>query len=114
MLHDLRYAVRTLAKAPGATAITVFSLALGLGVNVAVFTAYKAFFLRQLDARHPEEMVNIALRHDSGRMDPNFSYPDYEAYRDSLRAVNGLVAYRPVKVKLSSAGARIDQRASAA
>ncbi len=59
-------------------------------------------------------MVNIGLSRDSGIVDANFSYPDYEAYRDSIRALNGVVAYRPLRVTLTSAGTRIDQRTSAA
>lgn len=113
MLHDLRYGIRTLAKNPWSTAVTIFSLALGIGVNVAVFTAYKAFLLRPLDAKNAEEMVNIALTRESGALEVNFSYPDYEAYRDSVRTFGGLVAYRPQRLQLSSAGERIDQRTAA-
>lgn len=112
MLQDLRYGMRTLRRTPWVSAITVFSLALGIGVNVTVFTAYKAFFLRPLDARNHEEMANIALTRESGAIDANFSYPDYEAYRDSVRAFTGIAAYRPQQLQLSSAGAQPQAEAS--
>src|ERR1700737_4793252 len=65
VLHDLQYGVRMLFRNPGATAVTVLALALGIGVNTAVFTAYKAMVARPLDARAPSEMVNLALVRDS-------------------------------------------------
>jgi predicted permease len=112
LLRDLRFGIRTLLGSPWSTAITVLSLALGIGINVAVFTAYKAFFLRQLDARNAGEMVNIALSRESGATDAAFSYPDYDAYRASIPAFSGLIAYRPAKAALSSVGAGIDQRSA--
>lgn len=111
-LLDLRYGIRSLSRSPWSSAITVLSLALGIGVNTAVFTAHKAFVDRQLDARNPGEMVNIALRRDSGSIDSAFSFPDYEAYRDSVRGFSGLIAFRSAKVTLSNAGGMIDQRTS--
>jgi hypothetical protein len=83
-----------LSRNPWSTAITILLLALGIGVNTAVFTAYKAFVRRPLDARNPSEMVNVALRRDSGSTEYTFSYPDYEAFRDSVRGFSGLVAFR--------------------
>ena len=46
--------------------MSILALALGIGVNVAVFTAYKAFVARPLDARDPSTLVNFALRLQSG------------------------------------------------
>src|SRR6185436_15888948 len=103
---------RALSRSPWSSAVTVLSLALGIAVNTAVFTAYRAFVDRPLDARNPREMVNIALRGDSGAVESEFSYPDYEAYRDSVRSFSGLIAYRSAKVTLSNAGGMIDQRTS--
>jgi len=112
VLHDLRYGIRALSHSPWSTAITILSLALGIGVNTAVFTAHKAFVDRPLDARNPSELVNIALRRDSGGAEYAFSYPDYEAYRQSVRGFSGMIAFRPARVTLSNAGGMIDQRTS--
>ncbi|MGH9692961.1 MAG: hypothetical protein ACRD5Z_02380 [Bryobacteraceae bacterium] len=73
LLQDLRYGIRVLYRNAGFTAIGVFALALGIGVNTAVFTAYKAMVARPLDARDPGRMVNIALIRDSGATDFTFS-----------------------------------------
>src|SRR5690242_21734117 len=104
LLHDLRYGLRVLARNAGSTIVTVLALAIGIGVNTAVFTAYKAMVARPLDAHAPAEMVNLALTRDTSTTDYNFSYPDYEAYRDSIRSFSGVVAFRPLRVTLSSDG----------
>jgi len=98
----------------GFTAVAVFALALGIGVNTAVFTAYKAMIARPLDARDPGEMVNLTLVRQSGATDFAFSYPDYEAYRDSARSFSGVIAFSPEHMRLSNAGGVISQRDSAA
>jgi predicted permease len=92
LLQDFRYGLRTLAKAPGFTAVAMLTLALGIGVNTVAFTAYTAFFNRSLDARNPGRMVNLALVLHSGATNAYFSYPNYEAYRDHLHSFSGLIA----------------------
>jgi hypothetical protein len=72
-----------LLRNTGFTAVSIFALALGIGVNTVVFTAYKAFIARPLDARDPGEMVNLALMRDSGAADFAFSTP-YAPRRDVL------------------------------
>src|SRR5258708_14699113 len=69
---------------------------------------------RPVDARAPHEMVNLALMRDSSATNYTFSHPDYEAYRDSVHSFSGLIAFRPARVTLSSAGGVISQRTSAA
>ncbi len=95
------------------TVVAVLALALGIGVNTAVFTAYKAMVARPLDARDPEEMVNIALIRKSGAANFNVSYPDYEAFRDSVHSLSGLIAFSPQHMTLSNAGGIISERVSA-
>jgi hypothetical protein len=114
VIQDLRYGIRMLRRNAGFTAATVFALALGIGVNTAVFTAYKAFVTRSLDARNSGEVVNIALTRDSGASDFTFSYPDYEAYRDSVHSFSGLIAYSPEHMTLSNTSGIMSQRTSAA
>jgi hypothetical protein len=99
-LLDLKYGIRALSRSPWSSAVTVLSLALGIAVNTAVLTAYNAFVDRPLEARNPREMVNLALRGPSGSVESEFSYPAYEAYRDSVRSFSGLIAYRSAKVTL--------------
>jgi predicted permease len=117
VFQDLRYGFRQLRRSPGFTILSVFALALGIGVNTAAFTIYKAMIARGLDARDPVgagEMVNLALLRDSGAPDFAFSYPDYEAYRDSLHSFRGLIAFGSEQMSLSDAGGMVSQRASLA
>jgi macrolide transport system ATP-binding/permease protein len=112
VLQDLRYGARTLLRHPGFTAVSVFALALGIGVNTAVFTAYKSFIARPLDARDPATMVNLALRLQSGLNNVTFSYPDYEAYRDHLHSFSGLIAVYIDQLKLTGADGIVSQRSA--
>jgi len=103
ILQDLRYGARTLLRSAGFTIVSIFTLALGIGVNTAVFTAYKAFVVRPLDARDPGTMVNVAVRLQSGVTNARFSYPDYEAYRDHLHSFSGVIAFSIEQLRLTGA-----------
>jgi putative ABC transport system permease protein len=90
--QDVRFGVRMLRRHKGFTLTGVFALGLGIGVNTAAFTAYRAFFARKLDARDPSTMVNLAVILHTGATQPVFSYPDYVAYRDHLHSYSGVIA----------------------
>ena len=110
LFQDLRYGTRMLHRNSGFTAVLVFALALGIGVNTAAFTAYKAIFGRTLDARDPEAMVNFAVRYQSGATSSSFSYLDYEAYRDHLHSFSGVIAVEVDQMKLTGTGRSSGQR----
>jgi predicted permease len=112
LFQDLRYGARSLWRNPRFTSVSMLALALGIGVNTAVFTAYKALIARPLDARDPSTLVNLELRLQSGDTTAQFSYPDYEAYRDGLRSLSGVIAFSIEQLALSSADGVVTHRHS--
>jgi predicted permease len=93
LLQDLRYAVRVLRRNPGFTLVAVFSLAIGIGVNSAMFSLADALLLRPLAVSRPNQVVTVTGVTPS---DPstNLSYRDYVDFRDRSKSLEGLVAYK--------------------
>lgn len=102
--QDIRFAVRMLMKNPGFTSTAILALGLGIGINTAVFTIYRAFLLRPLDATHARQLVNISRTDYQGKYDPSFSYADFEVYRDRNHVFSGMIAATSDEVALSGVG----------
>lgn len=99
LIGDLRYAVRQLRRNPGFTAVVVMTLALGIGLNAAVFSFLDAVALRPLAVPDANRVV-IVHRGAS----TSFSYPDYVEYRDRSRAFSALAATFPTEANLDFGG----------
>ena len=108
--QDLRYGARTLSRTPGFTSVSILALALGIAVNTVVFTAYKAFIARPLDAHEPDTLVNMVVRLQAGGTTARFSYPDFEAYRNGLRSLSGVIAFSIEELTMSAPGGLANRR----
>jgi predicted permease len=64
--RDLRYAARTLRKAPAFSAVVVLTLTLGIGANTAIFSAVSAVMLRALPVQRPHELVALTAAYRDG------------------------------------------------
>src|SRR5262245_13647858 len=100
MLDDLKFGLRLLLKSPGFVFVAVFSLALGIAVNTAVFTLLSALLFKPLPITHTEGLVylfNSSPAHAYG----NSSYPQYQAYANQHDVFSGVLAYSPRPVALT-------------
>jgi predicted permease len=91
---DLRYGMRLILKNPGFAALAVLVLALGIGVNTAIFSLVNAMLLKPLEIDHPEQIVGLYSKNtekpDSYR---NFSYPNYVDIRERNAVFSSLAAH---------------------
>ena len=94
--QDLSYALRTLRKNPGFTAVAVATLALGIGANTAIFSVVNAMLLKPLPYPKPGELVRVTADFNrQSRRDIGLSAPELFDYRDRsvvFSAMSGLWA----------------------
>ena len=106
--QDLRYALRTLVKSPAFVIITVLTLALGIGANLAIFSIVNAVLLRPLPFREPDRIVRVFddLR-AAGAKDVGMSVPElYDLQRSGV--FDQISVIFPVSTALSG-GDKVDR-----
>jgi hypothetical protein len=112
--QDLRFAARVLRKNPGFTAAAVVAIALGVGINVGIFSVLNGAALRLLPIPRAEQLVSVSqifhqrtIRNTHGETSM-FSYTEYLDYRDHNHVFSGLLAYEPF-VEGTLAGGKMQQ-----
>ncbi|MGD2215265.1 MAG: hypothetical protein PVJ64_00860 [Gemmatimonadales bacterium] len=86
--QDLRFAVRHSLRWPGVSAVAIATLALGIGVNVAIFSVYKAILLEPLPYPEPDRLVRVW----KARVDVNEQSPLSDLNYLDLREHNAVFA----------------------
>ena len=94
-LQDLRFGARLLVRSPAPNAAIVLTIALGTGLNGAVFVLFNAIVLRPPAIAHADGLVRL----DDGRPALGPPYPDYVDYRDRLGDAVDLAAYTSMDVR---------------
>ena len=89
--QNLRYSFRGLRKNPGFTTVTILSLALGIGANVAIFTLINALLLRDLPVPHPERLVELSVVRHGDKIP--FSYPMFREIERGQGVFSGLIGW---------------------
>jgi len=81
LLQDIEFSIRSLRKSPGFTCVVILTLGLGIGFNTAIYSVIKAFILRPLPVKDPEQLVILATRDKHTDVPRGLFYPDYRDYR---------------------------------
>ncbi len=103
LLQDARFGLRMLRKNPGFTAVTVLTLALGIGANTALFSVVNGVLLNPLPFPHPEQLITL---HASK---PHFetgsvSYPNFLDWEKDNHTFSGMAIYRNTDFSLTGLG----------
>ena len=105
MLTDIRFGLRSLLKRPAATVIALVTLALGIGVNTAIFSAVDSILLRPLPHNDPDRLVSVWEQTLRLGIQQNQAAPanffDLRAQNQTLEALG---AYGPLDINLTGSG----------
>jgi len=93
MRNDLRAAFRHLAKSPGATALAVLSIALGIGLTTGIFSVADAMLLRPIAIDRPGELLKAESIADDGHQF-DYGWPDYLDMSKAAKDLAAVVAYQ--------------------
>jgi putative ABC transport system permease protein len=99
VLSDVRYALRSLSRSPGFTAAAVLSLALAIGMNVAVFSVVNTLFFEGLPVRDSERLVELTLGNQE-RGGGAFTYPMFERIRDDQSVLGNAFGWTSGRVSV--------------
>ncbi len=104
MITDLRFALRQLFKSPGFTLLALLTLALGIGLNTAIFSLVNDLFLRGLPFRQPARAVQVFSHFKEQTVDFPLSAPRYIHFRDGQTVFDGFAGENGVAATVTGIG----------
>jgi predicted permease len=97
---DFRYAARVLIKNPGFSIVAIVTLALGIGLNVTVFSILNVLLLKPSPVQHAADLVWITGASPDGNRFRVFSYPDLIDFRQAASAVRDVTALADARMAI--------------
>jgi putative ABC transport system permease protein len=96
ILQDFRYALRQLRKSPGFAAVTILTLALGIGANTAIFSVIQGVLLRPLPFHDPDHLFAVWAESPKEKsIKTGASGPDFQDYKEQSHSFEGLAEIIP-------------------
>ncbi|HTU51646.1 MAG TPA: ABC transporter permease [Acidobacteriaceae bacterium] len=102
VFQDLRYAIRQLRHSPGFALTAIATLALGIGVNIVVFSVLNALVLQPMNYPNADQVYQLQHPGEGGFEALANSYPDYKDLRDRNTTFSNLAMYRFVHIGLQT------------
>jgi predicted permease len=96
---DLRYATRMLRRSPGFTLTAILVLAIGIGVNLTVFSAFNLIVLKSLPVRDPDTLVRLERRSPEN-ITSVIPYPSVVFYREHAKTLSAVMATMDTRMEL--------------
>src|SRR6266540_6125096 len=104
-LHDLRTALRSLARAKGLTITVALTLALGIGANVAIFSVVRGVLLRPLVNRDEDRLIYIRQRAPGlGAENTTFSVPEINDFKSRVTTISAFGDFSTVDFTMIGLG----------
>jgi predicted permease len=103
LLQDIRYGIRMVAKSPGLAAITILTLALGIGANTALFSVVNGVLLNPLPYRQSDRLVAIYGK-TKDFSQASISYPNFLDWVRTQRSFSSMAAFREDNYNLTGRG----------
>src|SRR5438309_3756963 len=104
MTTDLRFALRQLFKTPGFTLLALLTLALGIGLNTAIFSLINDLFLRGLPFREPARVLHVFSHFKAQTVDFPLSAPRYIHFRDGQTIFDGFAGENGLAATVTGLG----------
>src|SRR5437763_13640546 len=105
MMADLRFALRQLFKSPGFTLLALLTLALGIGLNTAIFSLINDLFLRGLPFKEPGRVVHMySNARERNLLELAVSVPRFQHFRDSQTIFDGFGGENAIPFTLTGLG----------